>query len=56
VDAFKQLYVDFHDLFYVWYLLFMQPIKICYNTHFDETQVRRTEIMPGTLTFCIHLI
>jgi hypothetical protein len=34
VDAFKQFYVDFHVLFYAWFLIFMQPITICYATHF----------------------
>ena len=34
VEAFNQFYVDFHVLFYVWFLIFVQPIKMCYNTYF----------------------
>jgi hypothetical protein len=30
----SSFYVDFHVLFYVWFSIFVQPIKICYDAHF----------------------
>ncbi len=33
VDVFNCFYVDSHVLFYVEFLIFMQPTHICYNTH-----------------------
>jgi hypothetical protein len=33
VDVFNCFYVDSHVLFYVYFLILMQPTHICYNTH-----------------------
>jgi hypothetical protein len=35
-------------------LVFIRGTLVSFSI--DETRVRRTECMPGTLTFCIHLI